>query len=84
MEYFALILFFIFLTLKLAGVGVVATWSWWYVFMPLILLILAYVSLFLLAIIQDSKEEKIKEQVRLTGKSKWALKLEEMQRKKTA
>ena len=52
--------------------------------MPLILLILAYAALFLLAIIQDSKEEKIKEQVRLTGKSKWALKLEEMQRKKTA
>ena len=36
MEYIALILFFIFLTLKLAGVGVVATWPWLYVFLPAI------------------------------------------------
>ena len=30
-----IILFLIFLTLKLAGVGVVATWSWWAVTSPL-------------------------------------------------
>jgi hypothetical protein len=45
MEYIALILFFIFLTLKLAGVGVVATWPWLYVFLPAI----AFVALYSIA-----------------------------------
>jgi hypothetical protein len=30
-----LIIFLIFLTLKLGGWGVVATWSWWWVFSPI-------------------------------------------------
>jgi hypothetical protein len=30
-----LIIFLIFLTLKLGGWGIVATWSWWWVFSPL-------------------------------------------------
>lgn len=29
------ILFFLFLTLKLADIGVVAKWSWWWVFSPM-------------------------------------------------
>lgn len=30
-----LIIFLIFLTLKLGGWGVVATWSWWWIFSPI-------------------------------------------------
>ena len=30
-----MLIFLIFLTLKLGGWGVVATWSWWWVFSPL-------------------------------------------------
>lgn len=31
----SILIFLIFLTLKLGGWGVVATWSWWWVFSPL-------------------------------------------------
>jgi len=34
---FSLILFLIFLILKLAGLGMVATWSWWWVFSPILI-----------------------------------------------
>lgn len=41
-------LFFIFLTLKLAGVGVVSTWSWWCVTAPLWVPIALAISFLLL------------------------------------
>ncbi len=32
---FPMLLFFVFLILKLANIGIVATWSWWWVTSPL-------------------------------------------------
>jgi hypothetical protein len=43
----AMILFIIFLVLKLAAIGAVATWSWWWVTAPLWL---GFVFFFLVAI----------------------------------
>ena len=48
----AMVLFIIFLTLKLAKVGVVANWSWWWVTSPLWLVpSIIIVSVFLGAIV---------------------------------
>jgi hypothetical protein len=84
MKYLILIPFFIFLTLKLAGLGIVATWSWWVVFSPLLFALLVYAAIFAFAVKEVAKREKLKAQIKATGKSGWALKLEEMQNKKRA
>lgn len=76
MEYFALILFFIFLTLKLAGVGVVATWSWWYVFMPAIILFVVECIVVYLNWIEYKKNI----QHEIAKKAKWQQRLDEMRK----
>jgi len=46
-----MILFLIFLILKLGGWGVVATWSWWWVFSPILIPLVLVLFFVLLAVI---------------------------------
>ena len=48
-----MILFLIFLTLKLGGWGVVATWSWWWVTSPLWIPVIAVGFFVVLAMLID-------------------------------
>ncbi len=49
-----MILFLIFLTLKLAGIGQVATWSWWWVTSPLWIPVVLVTIIVLFAVIIKS------------------------------
>jgi hypothetical protein len=52
---FSLVLFLIFLTLKLANVGIVSTWSWWLVFSPILIsFMISFISVF----IENIKERR--------------------------
>jgi steroid 5-alpha reductase family enzyme len=52
---FSLVLFLIFLTLKLANVGIVSTWSWWLVFSPILI---SFMISFISGFIENIKERR--------------------------
>ena len=89
LETLMIIIFAIFLTLKLAEVGMVKDWSWWWVFSPFWIYIGFMISLAILVfgwvIIKDllfGGKKDDESQPRPVKRSKFQEKLEEMQRNK--
>lgn len=61
---YLLVLFGIFLMLKLAGLGTVARWSWWWVVSPLLVFIGAWLGMVLWALYKVTQAEIAREERR--------------------